>query len=155
MEEELYQIYKCLKGKRFQATYKGESDMATGNKRSVLEIDDPGMEETLATIRQQVGTKNVWKAITGPEDSPGYEYRLYVNQEDDLEEGESYLFCVTEVEVFSELSWKNPYEAGIDIHVTTVEKLWTQLEQNYIYTLYNNLRYFQRFWNNLTVLFCT
>lgn len=123
MEEELYQIYKCLKGKRFQATYKGESDMATGNKRSVLEIDDPDMEKTLATIRQQVGNKNVWKAITGPEDSPGYEYRLYVNQEDDLEEGESYLFCVTEVEVFSELSWKNPYEAGIDIQVTTVEKL--------------------------------
>ena len=124
MEEELYQIYECLKEKRFQATYKGESNMATGNTRSVLEIEDSDMEKTLATIRQQVGNKNVWKAIRGPEDSPGYNYRLYVNQEDDLEEGESYLFCVTEVNVFSELSWKNPYEAGMDIQVVKVDKLW-------------------------------
>ena len=126
MEQELDQIYKCLEGKQFRATYKGEFGMATGNERSVLKIENSDMKKVLAKIRQQVkesdelANKKVWKAITGPED--GYdEYRLYVNLEEDLEEEASYFFSVTGVTPFSELKWQVPYDAGMDIQVKIAE----------------------------------
>ena len=47
MEQELYLIYKCLEGKQFQATYKGEFRMETGKERSVFEIVDSDLEAIL------------------------------------------------------------------------------------------------------------
>ena len=128
MEEELDKIYKCLEGEEFEATYKGEFGMGTGKERSVLEIDDSDMETILKKIRKQVkksdelANKKVWKAITGPEDGYG-NYWLWVNLEEDLKEGKSYLFCVTEVEAFSKVKWLKDYNAGVSIEVTKVKKL--------------------------------
>ena len=123
MEEELDQIYKRLVGKRFQATYKGKFEVATGNRRDVLEIKDSDMEKGLAQILKEVRESDelkyskVWKGITGPED--GYDnYRLFVDlDEDDLNEFVNYNFLVTEVTPFSNLDLKIRYQAGESISV--------------------------------------
>lgn len=124
MEEELYQIYKCLKGKRFQATYKGKFEVATGNMRDVLEIEDSDMEKCLAKILKELRKSDeleydkVWRGITGPED--GFDnYWLWVNLDEEEDDFTSDDFRVTEVEPFSKLNWKNPsYKAGVSISVT-------------------------------------
>jgi len=120
MEEELYQIYKCLKGKCFQATYKGKFTVATDKQRDVLEIEDSGMEKCLAKILEELRQSDelkyskVWKAITGPKD--GYDnYWLWVNL--DEEDFTNHNFRVTEVETFSQLNWIKPYKAGVSISV--------------------------------------
>ena len=123
MEQELYLIYKCLEGKQFQATYKGEFRMETGKERSVFEIVDTDLEAILEKICKNVrendklANKKVWKAITGPEDGYNY-YWLWVKPKENLRKGEGYLFRVTKVETFSELDWKNKYDVGVSIEVT-------------------------------------
>lgn len=125
MEEELNQIYKRLERKRFQATYKGEKPVATGNMRTALEIEDQDMEKCLEKIIRELSESDqleydkVWRAITGPED--GYpNYWLWVSlDEDDLDEDLTYDFRVTEVQPFSRVNWKNKaYKAGVSISVT-------------------------------------
>ena len=122
MEEELDDIYECLEDEEFHATYKGEHTMVTGKERSVLEIHDSDMKAKLKKIRQQVkesyklANKNVWKAITGPEDGYKY-YWLWVKLKEDLKEEKSYDFCVTKVEAFSKVKWLGNYDAGVSIEV--------------------------------------
>ena len=113
---EIHEIYECLIGKKFTAAYMGEKPMATGNYRSALEITEPHMIALLEGITEQVdelGGK-VWMAITGPEEYE--EYWLWVEElsNEELEEGESYTFRVTDIQVFGE----NPkYDAGVSITV--------------------------------------
>ena len=122
MEEELDDIYECLKDEEFHATYKGEYTMVTGKERSVLEIQDSDMEAKLKKIRRQVeesdklAKKKVWKAITGPEDGYKY-YWLWVKLKEDLKEEKSYDFCVAKVEAFSKVKWLGDYDAGVSIEV--------------------------------------
>lgn len=124
MEEELNDIYKCLKDEEFHATYKGEYRMVTGKERSVLEIDDSDMEAKLKKIRRQVkesdelANKKVWKAITRPEDEyGGYWLWVKLKLKEDLKKNKSYDFCVTEVEAFSRVKWLGDYDAGVSIEV--------------------------------------
>ena len=129
MEKALNQIYQRLEGKHFQATNKGEFEVATGNMRTALEIKDQDMEKCLAKIISEVSDSDqldynkVWRAITGPKD--GYDkYWLWVSLDEDdldLKSYRVYDFRVTEVEPFSKLNWRNPYEAGVSISVTVEE----------------------------------
>ena len=79
--QKLQAIYEPLEGETFQGTYLGEDQMPqTGNER--YKIEGNNLSGKLTSISSSVintyGTQ-VWKGITGPEDSPMYtDYWLWV-----------------------------------------------------------------------------
>ena len=111
----LAEEYADLIGMTFTARKIGDFSMETGQQRTALEIEDPAMTYKLGQIRnnisQRIGDeKNIWKAITGPED--GYEhYWLWVTP---IALQDAGCYKIIEIETFG----KNPkYEAGVSITV--------------------------------------
>ena len=92
--------YKGLVGKTFQGNYNGELPMPqTGNVRDVIIVKD-SLDTTLAGISSDVLQKygsEVWKGITGPEDSFRYaKHWLWVEPafSSNLSQGNNYNFKI-------------------------------------------------------------
>ena len=123
---ELVRIYNPLKGKEFEAHYRGERKMPLkGTMRDVLEIDEVNpfastLAEISSTVRQEYGTK-VWKGITGPEDSEYFEdYWLWVERlRPALEEGNSYVFKIVECTVFE---GSGEFLCGMSLKATMIKQ---------------------------------
>lgn len=76
--------YKPLVGVEFEGTYQGEREMPqTENPRDVLSIEEEApfaevLQEISQAVKQAYG-KQIWKGITGPEDSDSFtDYWLWV-----------------------------------------------------------------------------
>ena len=124
---ELVRIYNLLKGKEFEAHYQGERKMPLkGTMRDVLEVDEGNpfastLAEISSTVHQKYGTE-VWKGITGPEDSEYFEdYWLWVERfRPALEEGNSYVFKIVECTVFE---GSGEFSCGMSIKATMIKQL--------------------------------
>ena len=124
---ELVRIYNLHKGKDFEAHYQGERKMPMkGTMRDVLEIDEGNpfastLAEISSTVHQKYGTE-VWKGITGPEDSEYFEdYWQWVERlRPALEEGNSYVFKIVECTVFE---GSCEFSCEISIKATMIKQL--------------------------------
>ena len=125
ISKDLSTLYQPLKGESFEATYLGRGPMPqTGNERLKLEVKatDP-LEAKLKEISRKVLEKyeeEVWKGITGPEDSRVYtHYWIWVRSGSDLEnldEDNTYQFKITRCTPFK-CSPDATFTHGVDIKV--------------------------------------
>lgn len=124
--KDLSTLYQPLRGESFTAKYLGTETMPqTGNERLKLEVNstDP-LEAKLKDIQIKVMEKygeEIWKGITGPEDSLRYSnYWIWVKeggQLENLDENTTYQFKITQCNPF-QVSF-GTFSYGVDIKVIT------------------------------------
>lgn len=128
--EDLSTIYQPLEGESFEATYLGRELMPqTGNERLKLEVNstDPleaKLKEISSNVLQKPYGKEIWKGITGPEDSLKFtHYWIWVKSESDLEsldEDTTYQFKIAGCTPFK--CYAGDFSYGVDIEVNRDEE---------------------------------
>ena len=119
--------YQPLVGKEFQGTYEGVRMMPqTENPRDILSV---GQGDTFSAILSGVCNavlltygQQVWKGITGPEQSPNYtDYWLWVEPGFDgvLEMGQRYTFQITHCAPFT--CGGGDFLHGVSIKVSLIQ----------------------------------
>ncbi len=120
--------YKPLVGMKFEGTYQGEREMPqTGNPRDVLSIveeEEDAFAEVLQEIFQaviQAYGEQIWKGITGPEDSDRFtDYWLWVEPcfSGELKEEPTHSFRVQKCSPFKGNGVQFSY--GVSIRVSVI-----------------------------------
>ena len=106
--KDLQEKYQPLVGMTFQATYQDEFPMPqTGNPRDILSVGqgDPfaAILSGISNIVLQTYGQQVWKGITGPEQSPNFpDYWLWVEPgfSEQLQAGLRYNFIIAKCTPF-------------------------------------------------------
>ena len=121
--EDLSTLYEPLNGESFEATFLGTKPMLqTDNERFVLEVSSTDrLKAKLKEISRKVLEKygeDVWKGITGPEDSSSYtNYWIWVQTGRDLRSLDQYSTYQFKITSCSPFECTTTYSHGVDIKV--------------------------------------